>query len=225
MKKLLTVLSLLLFLATACKRKATTTETPPTKTVADDTATHKPGADHDQQLSPASLLINKDSCILDFRNFRSALFSQKMDSVKMFFTFPVMNVNNEIWYLVLDEKEIDAKKLSDAIQPFTAADFDKYATKLFPAYFIKSLLKVKSESLFKTGICETPLITEKNHTSYNMVATVDSTSLQLVLSLSVNEIAAGGKGYNSEKIEYSIIHIFDIVQGRHLKFKEIRMAG
>ena len=66
----------------------------------------------------------------------------KSDTVnlKKYFKFPIQDQN--IWYLVDSEGELDSNK------PFTEKDFDKYFSKIFHKYFIKHLLKVKSKELF-----------------------------------------------------------------------------
>lgn len=64
--------------------------------------------------------------IQSFREFRDAVYRDDKTKVKSFFDFPVMNQNNEIWYLVYDQNEIQTNRLTGRVKPFTGSDFDKY---------------------------------------------------------------------------------------------------
>jgi len=60
----------------------------------------------------------------DFREFRTAVYQQNKNKIKSFIDFPIINDNNEIWWLVYDGKGRGAQLLSDKIKPFTEKDFD-----------------------------------------------------------------------------------------------------
>ena len=69
--------------------------------------------------------------INDFRIFRNAVYQNDIKKTKTFFSFPILDSSNEIWTLVLTDKEKQRKKIDyEKIIPFTEIDFDKYFNKL-----------------------------------------------------------------------------------------------
>src|SRR5688500_4522049 len=59
----------------------------------------------------------------NFRAFRDAIYQKDKEKAKQFIDFPIMNANNEIWYLVYVGVEKKISSLSDMIKPFTENDF------------------------------------------------------------------------------------------------------
>jgi hypothetical protein len=164
--------------------------------------------------------IEKANWIDAFRAFRTAVFQGEKQKVKRFFKFPIRNENNEIWYLAYGNDEKSLQNLASEIVPFTEADFDKYYDKIFPKTFIKSILKIKTDSLFLKSEYQTIQLYDGS-TAYSVSATHDKTEKQLVLSVSYQTPA---RSKEEENTEYNMIYYFDIVENT-IQFKQIRMAG
>lgn len=160
----------------------------------------------------------------DFKVLRDAVYKNDKAKVKGFFTFPVMNPANEIWFLVLSEKEREAKRLTDKITPFTARDFDKYYKKIFPSAFISTLLTIKSAELFTKGETESAERKQGN-TVTRMYASVDKENKVLVLNLSYSYVEKDENGEVTDGGESTVIYSFQILKNGHLQFMHIRLAG
>lgn len=160
----------------------------------------------------------------DFKLLREAVYKHDKARVKSFFTFPVMNPANEIWFLVLSEKEREAKKLSDKITPFTESDFNKYYSKLFPAAFTKTLLKIRSAELFNKGETTSAEVKEGN-TATRMYASVDKETMILSLNLSYTTEWKDESGEVTDGGESTVIYAFRILNNSHLQFMYVRLAG
>lgn len=160
----------------------------------------------------------------DFKLLRDAVYKNDKAKVKGFFTFPVLNPANEIWFLVLTEKEREAKKLADTITPFEERDFDKYYKKLFPAAFINTLLTIKSAELFNKGEAESAERKQDNATT-RMYASVDKENSVLVLNLSYSYVWKDENGEVTDGGESTVIYSFKILRNGHLQFMHIRLAG
>ena len=168
--------------------------------------------------------VNKS--IESFKEFRNAVYKKDKIKVKTFVDFPIYNENNEIWYLegIADEKFL--KKITDKITPFTETEFDKHYDKIFTTYFLKAILKIKSEILFKKGEYETIELTN-DETKYKIYATYDKKNRGITLNLDVETPIKLNDGENDlvETAEYNIFYIFKIEDGNNIKFKQIRIAG
>ena len=153
-----------------------------------------------------------------FREFRNAVYQKDKEKVKRFIDFPIMNENNEIWYLAYGEDDKRLSKMSNKIKPFTEKDLDLYFDKLFSNRFINTILKIKSEELFTKGEYETKGF-EDNNTNYRMYATFDKTerTLNLNLSSKIEDVEDGG--------EFSINYEFDVLKNGQIKFRQVRLAG
>ncbi|HPH90033.1 MAG TPA: hypothetical protein PLZ68_04405 [Ferruginibacter sp.] len=162
--------------------------------------------------------------IEDFKIFRSAVYQNDKAKVGGFFTFPVMNPSDEIWFLVLSEKEREAKKLTNNITPFTKSDFNKYYKKLFPPAFIKTILKIKSAELFNKGETQSDPFKEGN-TTHTMFASVDRETSILSLNLSYNTVWKDENGEITDGGESTVIYSFKITDNAHLQFMYVRLAG
>ena len=176
--------------------------------------------------APATVTLEHDSStwIQSFREFRDAVYQHNKTKAKSFFDFPVMNENNEIWYLVYEQNDKEISRLPNKIKPFTESDFDKYFDKLFPKGFIKSILKVRSEYLTKEEETETIGLKDGN-TTYKIYTTVDKVEKTLTLNLSGDTEIKDENGEIQDGGEFNIIYIFNIIENSRLKFKQVRLAG
>jgi len=159
----------------------------------------------------------------NFRNFRNALYQNNKIKIKQFIDFPILNDNNEIWYLVYEDVEKVPLLISGNIKPFSEKDFDKYYTKVFSKMFITSILNIKSDVLFKSGYSETREFKEDN-TTYKMYATYDKAKSLLELNLAMNTIIKNSDG-TIDPGESNIVYYFSISKNGEIKFKYIRLAG
>lgn len=160
------------------------------------------------------------SWINNFRQFRTAIYQADKTKVKSFINFPIMNENNEIWYLIYPEDD----KLTDKIKPFTKKDFDKYFGKLFTKEFKNCIQKIKTQQLYTTGHFETIELSDGKGTTYKMYATVDKKEMTLSLNLAFNIL----KSNNEEAAdvqESNILYYFKIKKNGELKFIQVRLAG
>ncbi|MGV3697857.1 hypothetical protein [Flavobacterium sp.] len=156
---------------------------------------------------------------ISFEEFRRALAQKDRSKLKSYFSFPVMNENNEIWYAINEE----ANYTDGVIKPFTESDFDLGCFKLFDSNFAKSIMAIKTKPLFETGNYETPYISEGN-LRYRTTATYDSKNKEVTLNFYTEEKIEIDKG-EYEKSEFSRIYYFDILPNNKLQFKKIRLAG
>ena len=164
--------------------------------------------------------------INDFRLFRTAVYRHDTLSIKNYFRFPVLNTNNEIWYLVLSEKDMAGKKFTGKKPvPFLEKDLRKHFDKVFPASFIKSLLKVKTEVLYKKGYFETAELHEDSTTSCRIYVTYEKKNGTLTLNLAYNSIIKDEEGNILDGGESNVIYYFRVQKNGRLLFKEIRLAG
>jgi hypothetical protein len=161
------------------------------------------------------------SWIDDFKAFRNAVYTSDTAKLKSYFSFPITG-NNDIWYLVLNQKELEAKNIDESTV-FTEADFIKYYKKLFPKDFIMTLLKIKSADLQKRGKSESSAIKEGN-TNIKMYATYSRKEKIVALNLSYNtpwketdESIEGG--------ESNYMYTFRILSNNRLQFVKLMIAG
>ena len=172
---------------------------------------------------------HKDSLtwIEDFKLFRTAVYSNDMATVKKYFKFPLLNAANEIWYLVLTEKEYKKRGITGnkGIVAFKEEDLVKYYKKIFTEPFVKSLLKVKSEELCKKNTFETPEQYESDYTKYKMYASYDGETGILSFNLAYNTVLKDKKGNVEDAGESNVIYNFTVEKDGHIFFKEIRLAG
>jgi len=172
-----------------------------------------------------SLKSDTLSWIENFRDFRNSIYTNNREKVKRFIDFPILNYNNEIWYLASGDDEKVISKLSDEIEPFTEKDFDKYFENLFPKRFINAILKIKTEELYKKLDVETTEFREGNSTTYKMYATFDKAKQKLTLNLASKTVHKDEHGEVLDGGEYNVAYIFDILKNGQIKFKQVRLAG
>jgi len=159
----------------------------------------------------------------DFKLFRTAVYQNDKAAVKQYFKFPLNDDGDELWYLVLSEKEYD-KISGKKKNPFLEKDFDKYYSKIFPLSFKKSILKIKADELVKSGNAESSEFKEGN-TSYKMYATYDKKLRTLSLNLAYNTVIKDKDGNIEDGGESNVIYNFIINKAGHIIFKEVRLAG
>jgi hypothetical protein len=172
-------------------------------------------------------LQQKDSTnwIDNFRQFRDAVYQADKFKVKSFIDFPMINSDNNIWYLVYMDNEKLEKTLTNKTKPFTEQDFEKYFTKVFSKRFINCILKIKTDELYKTGKYQTVEFNPDSATSYLMYATFDKTGNTLTLNLSSNTIRKDSNGETLDGGEFSINYYFRITKSGQIKFVLLRLAG
>ena len=163
--------------------------------------------------------------IEQFREFRDAVYKHDKGKVRTFVDFPIMNDNNEIWYLVYGGDEKAINMLSKKIKPFTEKDFDLYFDKLFSNDFINAILKIKTAELYTNGETETIKFHKGKATTYQIDATFDKPDNTLSLNLSSKTIIKDKDGETEDGGESSTIYMFKISPQGKLKFIQVRLAG
>ena len=160
----------------------------------------------------------------NFREFRNALYVGDIEKTIPFVTLPLINSGNEIWYLVYQNRQDLIDKLPERLVPFSEKDFHKYYHKLFSKSFIQTLLKIKSDELFRTGAAESSDLKE-GITSYKMYATFDKAAKMLTLNLSSETEMKEENGEAFDKVESNIIYEFQTIDNKKIKLKQVRLAG
>ncbi len=156
----------------------------------------------------------------DFKNFRDAVYRSDTGKIKTWFDFPL--TGNDIWYLVLTEKEVE--KQNGNFKQFTEKDFNKYYKKIFPKQFVQSLLKIKSAELLKKGRAESPDLKEGN-TNIKMYVSVDKEENTLQLNLAYNTPWKEKDGDVIDGGESNVLYTFKIIDNRSIRFLRIQLAG
>ena len=164
--------------------------------------------------------------IEDFKKLRSAIYQHNLENVKGNFKFPVQNPNNEIWYLVLSEDELSKTNFSgNKLVPFLEKDIELYFDKVFPRPFIKSILKIKTEELYRKGYFETAEQSTDSTNKYKMYVTYKKKTGLLILNLAYNQTIKDDDGNILDGAESNVIYYFSIQKNGRLLFKEVRLAG
>lgn len=167
-----------------------------------------------------------DKWIESFKEFRNAIYQGDKAKAKTFFTFPILNVNNEIWYLTTTYNDRSGDVyITDKLKPFTDKDFDKYFNKIFPINFVKSILKIKTDELLKKSETETIEFFDGKATTYKMIASFDKQEQSLSLNLASNTVRRHSNGEILDGGEFNIIYQFNILSNGQIKFIQIRLAG
>ncbi len=157
--------------------------------------------------------------INSFREFRHAVYTNDRAKAKQFIDFPIMNDNNEIWYLAYNYDDKLISKLPTNIKPFTEKDFDKYYSKIFTKRFINTILKIKSNQLYNTGKAESIRFKDRSET-YKMYVTFDKEDKTLTLNLASETAIKTEDGG-----QFNVIYQFDVINNHEIKFRRVRLAG
>ena len=162
--------------------------------------------------------------VYNFRQLREALYQREKSKAKVFFDFPFMNQGNEIWYVAYsgDEKAMD--KIGTTEKPFTEKDFDKYFDKIFSRQFIKCLLAIKTDELYKNGTSESPELKD-SATTYVLYATYNKPDRTIELNLATKTSYKVQDSDEYDMGESNFIYYFQILDNRHIKFKKLLIAG
>lgn len=173
-----------------------------------------------------TVALQKDSSLKswidDFKAFRNAVYNNDTAKLKSYFSFPVSGTN-DIWYILLDGKEFEEKKINDTTR-FTESDFSKYHKKLFTNYFIKALLKIKSEDLLKKGKSQSPTIKDGD-TNIHLYASYSKKEKIVTLNLSYNTPGKEKDGVMLDGFESNVIYSFRILKNNRLQFVKVMIAG
>ena len=162
----------------------------------------------------------------EFTSFRNAVYQGNIRTTKSFMKFPVMNTNNDIWYVVLNEQEQQFRKInSKKIIPFTEADLTLYYRKIFPKAFVVSLLKINTDTLFKKGSASSMANSEDSITNYSMDVFYDKEVGRLSLNLFYRRQMKDGYGNDVRGDENNVIYNFNINPNGRLVFSHIRIAA
>lgn len=160
--------------------------------------------------------------VYNFREFRDAIFQHDKEKAKAFFSFPVKNESNEIWYVAYEQDERSLDRLPGTGKPFTEADFDKYFDRIFSKNFLKAILKIKTDELYKKGAYETIQLKDSS-TTYMLYAGFDRKKNLLELNFASKTEYKSEEGIDNA--EFNIIYYFEITAKGHVMFKQIRIAG
>lgn len=158
----------------------------------------------------------------DFKNFRTAVYQKDLVKMKSYFNFSAPADTTQIWEAVYDNMD-ESKRPRKFPNTFTEADLEKYHQDIFTDDFTKSLLKVKSEILYRKGEYTTPN-PKKNDCNCQMFAQYNKATATLQLSVGYS----GGVDENGEEVsegEHATIYFFKIEHGKFLRFDKVLFAG
>jgi hypothetical protein len=160
--------------------------------------------------------------VVNFEQFRDALYHRNNAKTKQFFDFPIDTEGTELWYVALNGFSYSAD-VATYSKYFTAKDPDKHFGNVFPAVFINGFLKIKMKELYKNGHSESPEW-EKEQTTYKLSATYDQKNSLIELNLSIR---SGVKVSANEwdPIESNLIYRFSVRPKGHIKFRQLFVAG
>lgn len=155
----------------------------------------------------------------DFKNFRNAVYNKDPEQLKSYFEFPLNADSSQIWSAI----DTEGKRQGADSNHFNEEDFNKHYHELFPAEFLKCLLKIKSAKLYSTGENASPEFNENDQ-----LFTLYTNFYKDTQELHLNMAYGGGLDENGERVsegEHNIIYVFTVTDHKHLKFKKIVFAG
>ena len=168
----------------------------------------------------------KDSTWIDgLRTFRQALYQHDIAGAARFVDFPILNPQNNIWFLAYGFDEKATAALPATTKPFTRADFATYFNKIFPPDFTTALLKLKTDTLYQTGYAQSPELRKNKTTTYRLTAELDKETQILRLNLHTNIIEIEPNGDVIDGGESTIIYEFKIIGGKDIRFVQLMLAG
>ena len=158
----------------------------------------------------------------DFKSFRDAAYYNDVNKLKSYFNFPV-NIDSSQLFIGVAQSDAAAQEAIRNLKFFTEADLKRYHKNLFHPAFMKSLLKVKSAELFKTGESSSPKFSDKDG-DYQMYVTYNVDNHTLTLNLAYSN-GADENGEHISEGEYNLIYEFDVLDDKYIRFKKVEMAG
>ena len=169
--------------------------------------------------------VQKDTSywVENLKILRNAILTNDKKTIKDFFSFPLNNEGNEIWYLAFGDNEKLLEKIGEKTKLFTEKDFDKYYKNIFAKQFQSCFLKLKLDKILKIGESESPTIKEGRN-SYRLNATYNKGDNILTLSLAIIHHQKTSET-EFEPYESNYIYRFGILKNGHLKLKGIYIAG
>ncbi|MBS1513277.1 MAG: hypothetical protein JST86_20745 [Bacteroidetes bacterium] len=171
-------------------------------------------------------ILQDTGWVTSLNAFRKAVVSGNKAAVKKYFEFPVKNFGNEIWKLVLTEKEIEAKHLyGGTIIPFSETDFDQYCTKLFPDAFNKSMQLINTSVLKRKNETASPLLKQSEKVTYKMYVSYDDETKTITLNLGYKTKGCNPADKAIEVGENNVLYYFSVKENGSIIFKEVRLAG
>lgn len=160
--------------------------------------------------------------VVNFEQFRDALYQKNKAKTKVFFDFPIDAEHGELWDVALNGFS-DSADIAATSRNFTSKDLDKYYTNIFPAELVKGFLKVKMKELYTSGYSESPEW-KKDDTTYQLRATYGPKTRLIELNLSFHS-AVKVSSNEWDSIESNLIYQFAIGTNGHIKFRRIFIAG
>jgi hypothetical protein len=170
-----------------------------------------PSMDQLQTFNTKELMYTEpDDWIEDVNNFRAALLTGNRELVKSYFTFPINDPGNDIWFCVNSRfaASLDPNKST----PFKELDFDKYYSELFGLDFKKTFELIDLSKLSTTTTVQCPKIEIIPDSKSYMKASIDKVNKVLTLEV-INEAKEFGK--------YSFKYRFRILNNSTIKFKDV----
>ena len=177
-----------------------------------------------QKSIPSTKYKQKDTVywVVNFEQFRDALYHRNNAKTKRFFDFPIDTEGTELWYVALNGFS-QSEDLATSSKYFTAKDLDKHFGNVFPAVFVDGFLKIKMKELYANGHSESPEWI-KEQTTYKLSATYDKENSLIELNL---YIRSGEKvsAYEWDPIETNLVYRFSVSPNGHIKFRQLFVAG
>jgi len=159
------------------------------------------------------------SWIDDFKNFRMALYNKDLPKLKTYFTFPLNTESTAILTAVAAGNGKDIELADPAL--LSEKEFAAYYPEIFTEDFLQSVLKIKSEKLYKDGSATTEVFKGANRDHYMSLNHVTQGE-ELYFSLGYYDHATADV---EEISEYNVIYVFKIIDGKYLRFDQILEAG
>jgi hypothetical protein len=160
--------------------------------------------------------------VVNFEQFRDALYQKNKAKTKLFFDFPIDTDSGELWYVALGGLA-NAADVATTSRDFTAKDLDKYYENIFPAALIKGFLKIRMKELYAKGYSESPEW-KKDQTTYQLRATYDQKARIIELNLSTHS-AVKVSANETDPVESNLVYRFSIRPNGHIKFRQLFIAG
>jgi len=161
--------------------------------------------------------------ILEFQRLRQALYQNDTVAIKSFFDFPLTNKQADGLLAVINYNT--GKDLRRITKLQSEEEFTNYYKQIFRADFVKSLLPMKSDSLFINNFVASDSWKIKNdETQYSASVSYDESDKSLSLSLNA-AYGIEADGNEDNKTESAAILFFKINKENQLKFDRVIMAG